>query len=360
MLGFFKKNAKRPVIKQVRNPKNYDSLLTVLMYHSEQFSFTKAMDVVLSLNNKNLRNINEESLLEVNLKCRMNFQSKFSDLYSVEGVEENYIEITVNIQGIAGIEGHLPDCYAEEYILDNRKNKNAVLSFLDIFNNRILSLRYAFYKKHVVGCLSVSFEESVIGNIMSSLSGFGFKESLKTDLMKSALIPQQFKISTQNGFWRNTRSAYWLKVILSGFFEVKIDIEQFFGGFTESVSIEEQTCIGKNFGIFNSLGKDALLGNKIWDQADGIKIIVGPLSFKDYVSFLPKESRMDEEVSKLRKMKEIIRMYVPIEIKVAIIFKLGKEYVDETLLNRTKRLNKDSFILGAHIFDSACFTEYVA
>ncbi|MDR0630538.1 MAG: type VI secretion system baseplate subunit TssG [Holosporales bacterium] len=313
--------------------KNRHSLVDLLIFSPQKFSFVKAVDVALTYqNNKNIPK-------SINIKSRINYSSKFSDISIVEGVKDNCIEMHVNIQGIAGIEGALPDCYVEEYITHNNQvAKKAISDFFDIFNDKILVLRYRYMKKYDPTCISTFLSKSIFGKIMFCLAG---------DHQDKALIPEQFNISSQNIFWRNARSAEGLRILLSSFFEIPVKIEQFVGAFVEADKAL-QTSIGNRIGRFNKLDQDSYLGNKSWEVKNGIRVIVGPLDFEKYTAFLPRKSLLDQRVSKLEKMKEIIRSYIPYGINVSIFFYLNECFVKGTFLNKKNRLNKDSFIFGNH------------
>jgi type VI secretion system protein ImpH len=305
------------------------------------------MDVAIALCGKRFTKI----------RSKINFSSKFCDVSNVEGIKDGIAEIYINIPGIAGIEGCLPDCYTEEFIIFNRNSKNAVIDFFDIFNDKIASLRYSYIKKFDICSLSVPLEDSLVGNILLSLSGFGFEESHSKSINKS-LVPEQFKISCQSFFWQNTRTSVGLKAILSSFFDVPIEIIQFSGGFLEA-SRSSQTSLGTIKNKHNELGINCFLGNKFWDATKGIEILVGPLDFQNYMKFLTKKSDRDQKFSKIQKMKEIIKMYVPYGTDVNIRFCLKKCLVNETLLNGVKGLNKDAFILGTHLSETIHFCEKV-
>ena len=324
-----------------------ETLYDKLIYHPEKFSFVKAIDVAVASCGSKF----------VEIKSSINFSSKYTDISAVEGLKDGAAEIYTNIAGIAGIEGILPDCYTEEFVLFNRESKKAVSDFFDIFNDRILSLRYSFTKRQGVETLSVPIERSVVGNIIFSLSGFDFNEKLdaQQDNSDLNLIPEQFKVSAQNLFWRNTRSSSGLKAMLSSFFKVPVEIQQFTGGFVE-VSPEEQTVIARK-GSYNKLGKNTFLGSKVWDSTRGININIGPLNFEQYAKFLPKKSQMDQKFFSLQKMKKLVRSYVPHGINVNLHFFLDQCLVKETALNGVNRLNKDAFIFGVHNTKSAFFDE---
>lgn len=333
-----KKNAK------IKTKKKSETLFEKLILHPENFSFVKAIDISAKVC----------GIKFVEIKSNINFASKFNDISLVEGLKDGFAEIYTNLGGIAGIEGALPDCYLEDFIIFNRKSKKAIIDFFDIFNEKILLLQYDYLKKQNIESLSESIEKTFVGNIIFSLSGIDSEAS--KSILKSN-IPEQFKVSAQNLLWRYTRSATGLEAILTSFFKLPIKIKQFSGDFIE-IDKDEQTAIGSKKGRYNNIGENTILGNKIWDQSRGIDIIVGPLQFRDYIKFLPKLSHRDEVLSPLQKIKEIIRNYVPYGITARLYFYLDKCQVKETLLNSINRLNKDAFIFGKHL-KNAYFTERV-
>ncbi len=343
MFGFLKRVSHKTSEKQVGACP--ERLIGKLIYAPGKFSFVKAVDVAIKSCDVNF----------VSIKSNINYSSKYTDVSVIEGLKDGIAEIYVNVSGISGIDGILPDCYTEEYITHNSEHKKAVVDFLDIFNERILMLRYRYLKRQNVETLSVPIEKSLIGNIIYSLSGFGFDED--HERVVPNIIPEQFKISVQNLLWRYTRSASGLKAILESFFKVPVEIRQFEGGFVQ-VNPGEQTSIGKR-GNYNKLGQNSFLGDTVWDATQGITILIGALDFKQYAKFLPKQSHLDQKFSPLQKMKEIIRLYVPHGIKVNLRFFLDKCAVKGTALNGTERLNKDSFIFGVHGSKSAFFEEKV-
>lgn len=329
---------------KTKTKKKIETLFEKLISYPEKFSFVKAIDISAKVC----------GIKFVEIKSNINFASKFNDISLVEGLKDGIAEVYTNLGGISGIDGILPDCYLEDFIIFNRESKKTIIDFFDIFNEKILLLQYSYLKKQNVESLSEPIENTFIGNIIFSLSGIDSETS--KNILKSN-IPEQFKISAQNLLWRYTRSATGLEVILRSFFKLPIKIKQFSGDFIE-INKDEQTALGCKKGKYNAVGKDTILGNKVWDQSKGIDIIVGPLQFHDYIKFLPKLSYRDEVLSPLQKMKEIIKNYVPYGINTKLYFYLDKCHVKETLLNSINRLNKDTFIFGKHL-KNAYFIERV-
>ncbi|MDR3031210.1 MAG: type VI secretion system baseplate subunit TssG [Holosporales bacterium] len=348
---FFQKTRKNTNKKRDK----YRSLVDNLAFSPEQFSFSKAIDVALASHDIKLQNLSYDKIKNIELKSSINFSSKFFDIKSVEGIKDHCVEIFTNLDGVSGMEGSLPDVYTENYITYNRESKQAVIDFLDIFNDRFLSIRYLFMKLRNVSCLSEPLENSIIGNILFSLSGVEYNEKSR---FKKSLIPEQLKISCQNLFWRKSRSGEGLRIILSDFCDASVVVKQFSGKFIEADQ-SFQSVIGKRNRRYNRLGKDAILGSKVWDQTDGIDIFIGPLNFEGYVKFLPKRSKLDQKLSPLEKVKEIIKEYVPFGTSVTLHFRLDECFVKEFYLNGANRLNKDAFIMGEHKLKNAEFFERV-
>ena len=318
------------------------TLFDSLIYNPGRFSFVKAFDVAFATCNQKY----------IYIKSNINYSSKYVDISNVDGLKDNIAEVHVNISGIAGICGILPDEYTDDFLNCSKKTRQVLSDLFDIFNERIILKRYAFLKRLNTETLSLPIEKSLIGNIIFSLAGFDFfSKSISLEL------PEQFKISAQNLFWRNTRSSSGLRAILESFFNIPVEIQQFTGGFVQ-LDCDEQIMIGKN-GIFNNLGKNSFLGNKVWDAMRGITINIGPLKLEEYEKFLPKHSKKDQKFSALQKMKEIIRLYIPNGIDVNIHFFLGECDVNSTALNGIKRLNKDAFISGKNSIEQVFFNERV-
>ncbi|MDR1289305.1 MAG: type VI secretion system baseplate subunit TssG [Holosporales bacterium] len=332
---------------QLRRSFDDRSLINKLTYSPEKFTFVRAVDVALAIQNVSISEVRDFSNIGVEIKSKINFSSKFTDINVIEGLKDNYIELFTNLYGIAGIDGTLPQCYVEKFVTHNRTSRQSVVDFFDIFNNKILLLRYQYMKKYDLTCISLPLKKSIFGNIMFSLSGFGDHENYADKLIERSVIPEQFKISCHNLLWKHTRSSDGLRAILSSFFNVPVKIEQFVGEFDE-VDKKSQSALGTDKNRFNKLGMDLILGNKTWNTMKGIRVLVGPLSFEKYLKFLPKNHSMDQKNSPLQKMKEIIKMYVPYDIKVVIGFYLDDCFVKATLLNGASRLNRDTFIIGKH------------
>jgi type VI secretion system protein ImpH len=82
------------------------------------------------------------------------------------------------------------------------------------------------------------------------------------------------------------RSASALRQILTDYFEVPVEIEQFAGGWFK-LDTETQCCFEDGISVSGQLGVGAVVGDEIWDQQSKVRVKLGPLTLNQYEDFLP-------------------------------------------------------------------------
>jgi type VI secretion system protein ImpH len=82
------------------------------------------------------------------------------------------------------------------------------------------------------------------------------------------------------------RSASALRQVLTDYFEVPVDIEQFAGGWFQ-LDRETQCCFEDGVTLSEQLGVGAVVGDEIWDQQSSVRVKLGPLTLAQYQDFLP-------------------------------------------------------------------------
>lgn len=189
-------------------------------------------------------------------------------------------EMIINFMGLAGCLGPLPASYTELIIERTWRKDTAFQDFLDIFNHRLASIIYRVRKTYRIGFDFKSPEESHFARYLFSLFGLG-TDGLKRRmtvkdrglLFYAALLAQQ------------PRSMYGLESILHDYFKVKIKGNQFCGQWYH-IDKDQVTRIGIS-GNNQILGKSALLGTRVWNQQGKFELYIGPLSFEEFLDFLP-------------------------------------------------------------------------
>ena len=332
-MSFFKslfrnKKKEQVKLKQIKRK----TIIDTLTLEPYKFSLVKAIDILT---------LHSDVLI---IKNNLHFSSKYSAVQKVEGVKDGYVELYTNFISIIGIDGTLPDTYVEKYVLYDLYSKNAVRDFFDIFHSCGINAFYKISKQYNPACSNNISYKSIIGKILLQLSGYDSAEEFYKAVHYTD-IPLQLPISAHNLFWNENRSAYGLKLLLSSFFEVNIEVKEFYPKLIE-LSKEEQTRIGTIFGQYNELGVSTILDRFSWDTTSKICVIVGPLPFEKYIQFLPTKLMQDRRFSLLQKIEELIRLYVPFDTEVLLKIVLDRSIVNGTFLNLSKSLNKDAFLFG--------------
>lgn len=189
--------------------------------------------------------------------------------------------LQVNFLGIAGIQGPLPTPYTQLLIDRIQRKDLAFQDFLDIFNHRFISLFHKIRKRHRMGIYEIPAEKTTIGEMLRSLAGLGFKNSLFQDKLK---VPDRSLIGVANSLWPRVRSSVGLKFLLEKYFKIPARIHEFQGRWL-SFQKSERSFIGIQEGQFNALGKDCILGIKEWDKVGHITISFGPMDLSYFCSF---------------------------------------------------------------------------
>ena len=83
------------------------------------------------------------------------------------------------------------------------------------------------------------------------------------------------------------RSITGLELILSDYFKIKVKGHQFIGEWYD-LDESQWTKIGEQAGQNNVLGQDAVVtGTRVWDQQAKIEIRLGPLTYHQFLNFIP-------------------------------------------------------------------------
>jgi type VI secretion system protein ImpH len=189
----------------------------------------------------------------------------------------------VNFMGLSSPQGVLPTPYTELIIERAQKKDNALRDFLDLFNHRLISFFYRAWEKHHFFVSYELGEPDSVSPLMMSLLGLGTE-----GLAKRQLVPDQALIFYSGLLTQKPRSAQNLKQLLTDYFRVKVEIEQFVGTWVPLRKID-QTVLDESESSMQRLGFGAIVGDEVWDQQSTVRVRLGPLTREQYLSFLPRE-----------------------------------------------------------------------
>ena len=190
----------------------------------------------------------------------------------------------VNFIGMTGPLGVLPIYYTELIIARGKAKDRTLRDFLDIFNHRITSLFYQAWRKYRFTVAYERGERDKFSHHLLDLVGLG-TEGLQD--RQSVADDSLIHYAGLLGQW--PRSAAALRQLLTDYFEVPVEIEQFAGDWYR-LDEDTQCCFEDGVDPSQQLGLGAVVGDAVWDQQSSVCVKLGPLTLEEYLDFLPNGS----------------------------------------------------------------------
>lgn len=178
--------------------------------------------------------------------------------------------------GLWGPNGPLP-LHMTEYFFQRSHNfgDHAGVAFLDQFHHRLFLLFFRAWAQAQAVC-DLEHDQDGFTRWLASLAGVGGQCEV-APMSDHAVLFQAPALTSQ------TRSAPALQALLSSYFQLPVTIQ-------ENVPVwvpldgQTQVCLGRSCA---DLGKNTVLGARVLDVQQTIRIRIGPLSRQDYGRFLP-------------------------------------------------------------------------
>ena len=179
--------------------------------------------------------------------------------------------------GFWGPHGPMP-LHLTEYVRDRARNHKdpTLMRFTDMFTHRFMSLLYRAWAdaNPTVGLdqgRGGLFEEKV-----AAVAGFAGSGLQNRDAMPD-LAKRYFAGLLSQG----PKTAEALAQILSAFFKAPVEIIEFVGSW-----LELEPDQGWRLGT-GALGRDTVIGNRVWSRSSKVRIRIGPLDREAYDRMLP-------------------------------------------------------------------------
>lgn len=209
--------------------------------------------------------------------------------------------LVLNFMGLYGINSPLPRCYHEEVALQQSVHgpgEVPLQNFFDIFNNRFYWLYYQAWKKYRYYLQFNDAPDNKITQRVFAFIGRGPVTARRdTAVSRLQLLPFSGLLSNRR---RNKAGLY---ILLAAFFpRQQMRIREFI---PQWVQLAETPKMG---GPANSkqafkLGQYSVIGRSMLDYTSRICIEIGPLSFVDYLDFVP-------QGPKAILLKELLQLYL--------------------------------------------------
>lgn len=216
------------------------------------------------------------------VKLRSSISMSFppSDVERVRALPDGKTEVTVRLMGLAGALGPLPAPYSELVARRAVNRDFALRDFLDIFHHRLLSLFYRARKQHRIGLGVRSPVEDSAARHLFALIGLG-----SPGLRDRLSVPDRALLHHAGTLSRPIRPIAGLEVLLRQHFGVRVRGRPLTGRLCP-IEREDRTAIGRS-GRRRGLGRDAVIGDRVWVQDAAFQIVLGPLDHDQVDRFLP-------------------------------------------------------------------------
>lgn len=250
-----------------------------------------------------------------------------SELYDIELEEGKPTRLSLNFMGLTGPQGVLPHRYTLTVIERLRERDRTLRDFLDVFHHRLVSLFYAAWEKHHFLVAHERDQKDQLGRHLADLIGLLGEEQpaeLRVIRREALLYYTGLLMSRQ-------RSALALEQLLEDFFGLPVEIDQFVGSWyplEENVRtyIDDDPPPGTA-----PLGLGSVVGDELWDQQARVRLRFGPLTRRQFDSFLPRGSAY-------KALRELTRAYGGDGMEFEVQLMLRRQEVTPTVLGDGQEL----------------------
>jgi type VI secretion system protein ImpH len=204
-----------------------------------------------------------------------------SEIQSFKRSSDGQPSLEVNFMGLIGPLGVLPLPYSSLTLVRLREKDRAMKDFFDLFNHRFISLFYRAWTKYR---FAISYERSGSGGLTASmlaLIGLGMP-SLQN---RQQVVDESF-VFYAGLVAQRPRSAEALRHLVADYFDVPVAVKQFAGSWSP-LDPRDRTRVGEPHGITTLMGVGTVVGDEVWYMQSKVRLILGPLSRKQFEDFLP-------------------------------------------------------------------------
>ncbi len=278
--------------------------------------------------------------------------------------------MTVNFMGLTGPSGVLPRPYTERLSTDTKgSEKTAMQDWFDLFNHRMVSLFYRAWEKYR---FYLPFERGdafqrdpdPFSRALFSLIGLGSRSHrnrfrvLHSPTHKQIPGAKGDDAAHESGgrekelaklddlallrfgglFAHRPRCAVSLEAFLQDYLKLPVQVCQFQGQWLH-LDENSQTTMGLSN---NRLGQDSLVGDRVWDVQGKVRIRLGPLSYAEFLDFLPDRSPLPRR-KRIYLLAQLVQFYLGAELDIEFQLLLKKEEVPRAETGPHTRLGWNSW-----------------
>ena len=233
--------------------------------------------------------------------------------------------LAVAFFGMFGPRGPLP-LHITEYARDRMRNAGdrTLTSFIDLFHHRMLLFFHRAWANAQPTACQDRPESNKFSTYIGALFGFALRSALGRDK-----IPDVAKLQYAGRLSAPTRNAEGLRAILTHYFGLPVQIEQFVGEWLE-LPTGGRWSLGESRES-STLGRTTVLGARVWQCDHKFRLVLGPLSRESFQRMLPGSESLD-------KLAALVRTYLGDELTWDVKLVLARGASDQLQLSHGGRL----------------------
>lgn len=241
-------------------------------------------------------------------------------------------ELVVTFGGLTGPDGILPQHYTSLLIARARLKDNTLRDWLDLFHHRMVSLfARAWEKNQWAAVVDRQRAEGGTGEDAATRAGFAVAGFGTAGLRERLTLPGDVPVFYAGLLARQPRTATGLEQVLGDFFGWPVGVEQFAGQWLY-LDAENKAELPKEnrAGLNCTLGRDVVIGRRVWDVQSNVRVVVGPVDAKAFRALLPGGDARQP-------VCEMVRLYLGLEYDAEVKVVLEPDAVPWTALDYDER-----------------------
>lgn len=242
--------------------------------------------------------------------------------------KDGVLKVDIKGFGLFGPNGALPLHLTEQIYERKIHQKDQTFNdFVDIFHNRLIALFYKAWRD-AQDVVTLEGEDAWhFSRFIASILGVEKENHTKQHVHHYSQFYYSNLMLSQN------MPVEDLKVILSHYFEVAVDILENVGQWVDAS--EFSTLLGDPNPL--ALGQGLLIGDKIFDATQKIRFLIGPIKPAQYLGFLRGEQAAQQ-------LEEWIERYTQHQLLWDVEFIIDKQFITQQTLGHGLALGFTSWI----------------
>jgi type VI secretion system protein ImpH len=220
------------------------------------------------------------------------------------------VEMVVPFLGLVGSNGVMPHHYTALLLKRLRDKDFALREFLDLFHHRLVSLFYRAWEKYRLPFAFERFQSEAGSGDDPVTTGLYCLVGLGTAGLRGRLEVEDAAFLYYAGHFAHLpRCAVSLEALLRDYFEMGVEVQALHGQWLDLGEGETAALAGEGRpgGRHNSMGRDLIVGRRVWDVQSKFRLRVGPLSYAQFRRLMPSGDG-------LRPLWQMTRTYVGPEL----------------------------------------------